>query len=213
MFGVDSASSANDAATTGWSWSHVTDADANFIIVGVVTWNNAGAPTVDGVTYDGQAMTLVKDKVSSKIRATLWRLNDPASGTKTVAVTLGGTATGAMGGAITFFDVGTADPIGTPVENSGSGTAATVDASSAAGEIVVDCIGSVAPLTVGPDQTEQWTEANGFGTGAGSTEPGDTTVTMSWTVGSGQVWAIVAVSIRPVQPAIASQRLKIGAGR
>src|SRR5207244_9512110 len=45
---------------------------------------------------------------------------------------------------------------------------------------------------------QQWNPSNqGSGRGAGSTKPGASSVTMSWTAGNG-AWAIGAVGIKPV---------------
>ena len=66
---------------------------------------------------------------------------------------------------------------------------------SAAGEIVIDTVyNSGTALTVGAGQTQRWNLAPG-GEGAGSTEPGASTVTMSWSQPTGS-WVIGGVSVK-----------------
>jgi hypothetical protein len=78
---------------------------------------------------------------------------------------------------------------------------ATVDVSSGANQLVFDTVAceTCSSMSFGAAQTEQWNllHAGGFVMGAASTEPGAATVTMSWSLGTSDYWAIGAVPINP----------------
>ena len=85
--------------------------------------------------------------------------------------------------------------------NGSSAGPATVDVSSATNEVVFDTVSceTCTSLNVGDSQTERWnlSQAALYAMGAGSTESGVATVTMSWALGSADYWAIIAVPIKP----------------
>jgi hypothetical protein len=94
---------------------------------------------------------------------------------------------------------------GTASTNTGTATTATVDVGSAVGDLVIDNLATgalnagVSP-TLGGGQTTMYNAAsNGDNLDvAGSTEPGATTVTMSWTSLTGvESWAIIGGSLVP----------------
>ena len=77
------------------------------------------------------------------------------------------------------------------------GTPATVNVTSALGEVVVDGLSTIdtAIRNVAPDQTQRWNLTEGAVGGAGSSELGAATVTMSWD--TPDFWAIGAVPMKP----------------
>ncbi len=94
-------------------------------------------------------------------------------------------------------------PLGTLAAASGTSGTATVNVTSATGQLVFGTVSRDGnpTLTVGDGQTERWNitgAGNGAVSGAASTEPGATSVTHSYGAGNTtEDWAILAVPIRP----------------
>ena len=139
---------------------------------------------------------------AGNIRSEQWKLSNPAAGTHDVVVTLTGvTNTTIVGGAVSFTGAHptTASLTGTQGTATGANTSPTVNAASSVGDIVIDTLAiyvSGAALSAGASQTERWNL--GATEGAGSTEAGSGTATMSWTGATGSpVWATCAVAVKP----------------
>jgi len=101
-------------------------------------------------------------------------------------------------GATTWTGVGQTEALGNDVGATGLGKTASVGITSSGGEVVVDVVGTQnagATVTVGPGQTERWNQVGTTGVGAASSEPGATTVTMSWDLAMKESWAISAVAL------------------
>jgi hypothetical protein len=194
----DAASSSNTGGSS-LTFSHTCSGSDRLLIVGVSV---DSGHTVSGVTYAGAAMTQIGTATAGNVRAYLFSKVAPATGANNVVVSLaGGGSSETSAGAISFTGVSQANPLGTVGTNSGtSGTTASVAVSSDTDEIVVDVVSvNSSTPTVGADQTSRWADARGSTKGAGSTETGAASTTMSWTVGSGDHWAIVAIPVRPVK--------------
>ncbi|MBI2913817.1 MAG: DNRLRE domain-containing protein, partial [Chloroflexi bacterium] len=200
---IDNQSSTQGEWVSSLSWSHTVGSGSNRLLVVGVSVSYAGT-TVSGVTYGGTALTQVgvKDAPSSDGRVEIWRLLAPASGTANVVVSLtNGNLSTTVAGAVSFTDVHQTSPLGAFASASGASGNPSVAVSSAAGEVVVDTVmwnGSYTTLTVGAGQMQRWNRTTSGMIGAGSTEPGAASVTMSWTVNGGQndSWAIGAVAVR-----------------
>ena len=186
--------------------SHTVSGTARLLLVGV-SFNNDFFEVVSGVTYNGVPLTLVPPvgwvETADDARVEIWSLVNPPTGTHDVVVTFspalfrGGTV-----GVMSFTAVDQTTPLG-PFAGAAAqtGTNATVDITSAVGELVFGTAaveGTPAmTLTVGPGQTEHWNINNAARDyGAGSTEPGAPTVAMSWTLNSSDHWAVGGVSIK-----------------
>ncbi len=207
---VDPASSAA-TVTTGSSLNflHTVGTGANrLLLVEVALADNEA---VTSVRYGGAPLTLLSAVTESgdKVRAELWYLVAPASGTHAVDVSLG-TSKRFTAGAVSFSNVNQLTPLGAPIALSGSGSAPSVVMTSNAGDLVLDLVSmrDRDGATVGPAQTALWTNTTGNGSadsyGAGSIEPGAASVTMSWaSVGAGAgEWAAIAVSIKANAPPV-----------
>lgn len=201
---VDAASSARDSSTSTLAWSHTVGAGADrVLVVGVST--RQGNRVVTGVTFGGLPLALVGTQTDglSVVRATLFILVAPPSGTANVAITLSGQAD-VVAGAVSFSGVYQASPVAGFLSAGGSGLLASVAVACAAGEVVVDTVavqGSPLGIAAGGGQTQQWNLGTGVGgndvIGGGSTEPGAASVTMSWSLGAARPWAIGAARLRP----------------
>ena len=97
---------------------------------------------------------------------------------------------------MTFTGVDQGVPLGAFAGANGNSGTASVNVSSASGELVFDTVDHYNSLTVGANQTQRWKTGSASTYSGGSTEPGAATVTMSWTAGS-NTWAIGAVPIKP----------------
>ena len=211
---TSSAASTSTSGASSLTFSHTPGTGANrLLLVSVSTsryiGNSEVVPSVTSVTFGGTAMTLVGSRVSSYATSYIYRLLNPASGAASVVISLS-SAGSITAGATTFTGVNQSTPLGTLAANSNSSgsTSASVAVTSAANEVV---FGTVAwdrqiTVTVPADQTSLW-KLQGAGytgvspyrgvSGAASTEPGATSVTHSYTSGSSQPWAILAVPVRP----------------
>ena len=192
--------------TTGvdsFTISHTTTGTYRLMLVGI-SHNPNNNEIVSSVTYNGTALTLVGTATwSNDARAEIWQLVAPDTGTHDVVITFSeNMSAGAVAGVMTFTEVNQTTPLGTFASANGlSAGPATVNVSSATNELVFDTVAceTCTSLTVGGGQTEYWnlSQNDTHVMGAGSTEPGAATVTMSWTLGSSDYWAIGAVPIKP----------------
>jgi hypothetical protein len=213
-------------STPSFTWNHTIGGEINrALIVGISTSYEvlpAGLPSnrVLSVTYNGQTMTRIGTIVGADTRVAveMFRLTEavtpgvptlPAAGTYPVVVNLITPLTPdyAVGGSVSFYGVNQSSPNGTFQTATGTSTNPSVAVTSATNQLVIDTVATTfagGTLLVGPGQTERWNGVSCFGgvssIGAGSTEPGAATTTMSWTETSSQPWAIGAVSLQPVAP-------------
>jgi hypothetical protein len=200
---VDAVSDETSAVDT-FTISHATSGTDRLMLVGVSFDPNNGE-VVSSVTYNGTSLSFVGSATySNDARVEIWQLVAPDTGTHDVVITFDKKLSyGAVAGVMTFTGVNQSTPLGTFAGANGSppGFLATVNVSSATNELVFDTVSceTCNSLTVGAGQTEYWnlSQAEYYAMGAGSTEPGAATVTMSWTLGSEDYWAIGAVPIKP----------------
>ena len=191
--------------------SHTTSGTDRCLVVLVTTYV-AGGTTVSSVTYNGTAMTNAGSQTSpsGNSRVTIFYLANPSSGAHDIVVTLAASADDLFVAGLSFTDVHQATPTGTFVSANGTSTTPSVVATSETGGMVVDGImaSSGSSAAVGAGQTSRYSLANAI-EGYGSTEPGAASVTMSWTITSGN-WAIAAL---PLKPVLARRQLTVlGAG-
>ena len=205
---VDGSASSGSTQRPSITISHTTSGAERLMLVGV-SMNNNQSETVSTVTYNGASLDPVGAATEgTDTRVEIWRLLAPATGTHDVVITFSASVrNGAKAGVMTFTNVDQTTPLGTFVPaNGNSAGPATVDVTSATDELVFDtssCEGC-STMTVGPGQSQRWAVNALEGSTSilqtlarASTEPGDTTVTMSWTLGATNAWAIGAVPIKP----------------
>ncbi|MDH5515754.1 MAG: cadherin domain-containing protein, partial [Gammaproteobacteria bacterium] len=188
------------------------------MIVGVSMDAQTGA-SVTGVTYNGSALSLlgtVQD-AGSNVRVELWQMVAPADGTHDVVVSFSQSMTeGGIAGVMTFNGVDQTTPLGSFASAQGIGTTASVDISTAAGDLVFSTMGVDGSTddVLNPDagQTEYWETFQPGTEGAGSTKVAtSTSETMSWTFLSNQ-WAIGGVAIKASDGANAAPVITSGSG-
>jgi hypothetical protein len=207
---VDNVSSGTGTATP-ITVSHATGSGTDrLMLVGISGASTGPNLDVSGVTYGGVALSLVGTRAYAGYQKIwIYGLVAPATGTADVVVTFSiAPAGGAIVGVMTFTGVNQSVPLGTFASATGNSITPSVDVSSASGELVFDTVNHFwGPLTAGAGQTQRWSRQSANITGGGSTEPGASTVTMSWTAFASNTWAIGAV---PIKPAAASVTITAG---
>ena len=169
--------------------------------VSSMTWKpDPGNPSLN------QPLTLVGRQTASANGAVeIWELANPTPGVAGAALshTLSASAKRVMG-VHALAGVGSH---GTPVGAGANSNAISVNVPSETGALVLDVIfgsNSTTAHTAGAGQTERWDMNTTGGTnnlrGAGSSEAGAATTTMSWTSGSATHHALLAVSYNPAIP-------------
>jgi hypothetical protein len=182
------------------------------MLVGV-SINNEDFETVSSVTYNGVALTHVGSATEADDAVVeIWRLVNPPTGTHNVVITFSAVLTReAVAGVMTFTGVDQTTPLGTfasAIDND-SGPASVI-VSSAAGELVfgvVSAESSVLSTAAVAPSSQRWNLFQGIQYGAGATQAGAASVTMSWTFNGSDHWAAGGVSIKPsgsCNPAVTS---------
>jgi len=193
------------------SFSHTSSGTNPCLVLSIRSASDNGGPAVvvTGCTFNGDNLVAVGGTSTSindaangvHIHTEIWGLLNPDAGTFTVQVSFDGSPLEVAVTAYTFAGVDGATPLGTGVSATGTSSTATVDASSQTDALVLDAIvasGFAGSITVGASQTERHNVViGGFGVYGSSTEPGASTVTMSWDLGASDDWAISAVSVNP----------------
>lgn len=208
------------AKGTGSSISQAIDvnASANLLLVTVVGYLSGGW-SVSTCTFDGQAMTLFDARThgtNNAVRAEVWKLANPPSGSKTLSITLSGTVAPYLVGAIAFKGAG---DLGAVSWNYGGATVVAPnvqDVASAAGEYVLDVLGYFGGNEKWADAGQQdllnmLTSSGGdYGDGASSFKAGAATVDMSYSV-TGQdnsPWVMLAFSVKNQSLSFVNNTLK-----
>ena len=193
----DNATEFNTASANPWTFAHVVGENANFLVVGEC---HIVSPTISGITYAGVAMTQIDVKIQGNAYASFFYLVYPTPGNNNVVITLTGAQEGSAG-AVSYRHVNAVNPIGTPVTAGNSSTSISAVVTSAEGELVVDTLGgrttSGRTFTVGALQTERYNRTPTGRGSAGSSEPGASSVTMSWTQSNSDNNALIAVPLKP----------------
>ncbi len=185
--------------------THTISGGNRYVFVQVVSSNTF--PTISSVVWDpggvNEALSLIgTDNRASDARTSVYGRVNPTAKTATMRVTLSaGDGSGTYVAVSSFTGVHQTTPLGTVVTaDGGTSSTPTVTVSAAAGDLIVDFMGTKETSgnkTAGPGQTERWDGTNGQSNGAGSTEAGAASVVMNWTGGVTEEWAIVAVPLKP----------------
>jgi hypothetical protein len=207
-----SAAVAVDATSTGTGTgttinvTHTVSGTDRLMLVGIsAAFTGVNTLTASVVWDPGGASELTLTQVGTQIgsandvRMWIFQGVGPATGTKTLRVTFNNAPPGKVVGVMSFTGVNQSTPLGTFESAQGNSATASVNVTSATGELVFDtmAIDGTPTLTVGAGQTQRWNLAVGsLGKGGGSTEAGAASVTMSWSL-TAEKWAIGGVSVKP----------------
>ena len=190
------ASTASVDSGTSLTWSHTVAAGTSSVMFVTLAIDGLGA-NVTGVTYGGTALTQV-GRTTGNHAVEIWRLATPAVGTANVVVSLGA-STAVAAGAVVYDGVDLAAPTSGYIGAAGTGTTASINVSSATGNLVLDVTnwdGAAGGYAVGAGQSVVSSTASSLNTGKTSTEAGAAAVTMSSTVSSSAQWEMAGVSIQ-----------------
>lgn len=134
------------ATTASLSWSHTIATGDLGVLVFIAYELGSGASAISAVTYGGTAMTMQQREISSAVSGAtavleVWWLKSPASGTKTVAVSLSGANFNGVTGDSVSYSASKVVAIG---PNTGGGsTSLSMSAASATGHMVVGAFANV----------------------------------------------------------------------
>lgn len=213
---IDQASAVAKKTGTGTTltWSHASSGSDRLVLVGIAWQDSLDEESLDSVTYDGAAMTLV----ASTPLCSVYSLVNPPTGSKTIVVTWSGSnAKGAVGASISFTGVNQTSPLEAAVTGTGHSTAPSVNTLGLPSMIFslvgIDAGSSTVTLTAASDMSQQWNDSAGSSGALTLTQGGGSTRissggarTVGWTLGAARDWALIAVPIRPkVQLASISQ--------
>jgi hypothetical protein len=171
--------------------------------VGVVWKDEDANVTITSVTYGGNAMTLEDSQAfqSNKMKAALYSLGNPPSGLQAVQVNFSAAPDRESCHCVVAVTGGdTSDVFGTPVKATGVSAFPTVSGiASSPNEWCMDIAGASntgAMGTVSAGQTERMDVALASAAGGCSTEAGNTTVNMGWTLSGSTDWGIIGASFK-----------------
>lgn len=191
--------SGTDGGVTSVSTASITFAGSDrYAHIGVYSETQ----TVTSVTCGAQSATLVESSANSALW--IFGLVAPTAGSTTCTANFGATCTRCAIAVVQYTGVHQTTPRGTAVEaaENEAGPGATIDATSASGELVVDVASSVGTVwDAHASQTER-IDLDDFGSTfrnfGMSEEAGAATVTMSWTGTAAEFTNIIAVPLKPV---------------
>ncbi len=192
----------NGTATLAFAQPALT---AGYVVVGVSMWDATASTTIAGVTYGGTAMTrlggISNPNALTEVYLYGLAVGNRAAGNSAVVVT-GSTGVDELAFGVTAFSgVNQAAPTGPFASAQATSAAATVNVTTAAGDMVVDIMGyNLGTPTVGAGQTQRWRQQDTteIEDGICSTElaTGNST-TMSYTKSTSSEWTIGAIALKP----------------
>ncbi len=211
----DSQNSTSATSGSALSWLHTTGTGNNrILLVSVDIYRSSGTPaTVSNVTYGGVTLTLVKTATYSsnpQINSYVYMLVGPASGTKTITVTLSSTSfTGIIGGSVTYSNVNQTSPVIVSNTNTGSSLSQSVGVTSPGSYGLL--YGHVATYTTSSytlsdtsGQTNRWSQTSQQYKSKASDKSATTgSVSTSWTTTLSTHWTAIAVLLQPTKVATA----------
>ena len=201
----NSATAVSPNQVSSLTWSHTVGAGTNRILVVGNSFRD-GNVSASTVTYGGTALILgtAQNSGGNQNRTEMWYLFAPTVGTANVVISM--SASKAVTAASLSY-VGVKQTVGTFASATAQSTTASVSVSSATGDLVIDTVtanGDANSLTAVAPQTSAWNVFSGSGDagnarGAGGTQAGAATTTVSWTLGASKPWSVVAMTL-PAAP-------------
>jgi hypothetical protein len=180
------------------------------IVVSVVTHSNID---VSDMTIGGSAATFIDGHATVARRISMWYRVGVSPGANTISMNFSGGANTVRASARSFCGVNQTTPIGTPAKVESTGTSASVNVSSATGELVIDAIVARNPgtltLTVGGGGQVEDLNISVDPYQAESHKAGAGTVTMSWALSESQDWHQIGVSLKPAAAPAGGTRRRV----
>ena len=203
--------STHKVSVSSYSWSH--EATGSNLILVVGDSHVGSGVTVTGITFNSDALTFIRSDAEGNYRSTIYyRIAPDTGGSFTVEVTLSGTASSAVAGAVSYTGVAqTGQPDGSDGEVGNVGPTAAVNVTTVADNTWVFSVIVIDNETfLNSDETERWKfdggDASNGGKGGSDTNGPKTPAgihTMTWTFqASGIDWSISAASFAPAPPTV-----------
>lgn len=195
---------------TSITFTH-TCSGSNRLLLVAVAWQAITPGALVGITYNGDALTKITGATKTFNWAhtvvELWYLIAPDTGGAYDVVITSANTVFLQGTSSSYNGVHQTTPFGTAAVagiDDPAGSPATVNVSSATGELVVDAcnlpmVGGT--VTAGANQTKRASSYEPVTTGSSlsqSEEAGAESVTMSYTYTGSEPWGIVAVPLKPI---------------
>ncbi|MCF8457939.1 MAG: DUF11 domain-containing protein [Bacteroidales bacterium] len=208
-----SGSSASISSGSNLTFSHTPGTGSDRLLLVSVSVGNTDvsdetAPgTITGVTFGGTTMTQVTTIYSSiAVRSYIYQLVNPSSATANIVITVGTKTSGVIASATTFTGVNQTTPLGTTETyiSNGGDYFVSGSISSASDELVYstaafdEYIGVQQGISAAVGQTELWNNSGfDFVSGASSTKPGASSVSLQYNSLDYEDGCMAAVSIKP----------------
>jgi len=162
----------------------------------VTTGIDSATIDVTAITYDGDSLSIADRDVGSDFTLEIWELANPSTGSNTLSVTWNGSDSNAAAGAFAFSGVDQTTPSDGFQGANGTSSSPSVTVTSKTDDFVLDSIMLFFNPTPGSGQTGRFSESS-FDFYEGSTEPGASSVVMSWSNSSSD-YTLVAINVRQV---------------
>ena len=185
------------AATTATIASFDPGGASNRVLVVGLTFGQ-GAPANVNVTYAGFDLVLAPGTAVTRGNAhtEIWYLTEPPIGTSSIVATWTGNHDVVMG-AVSFNGADQTTPVVNGTSANGASAAPSLTIASAAGDMTMDAVSTLAATLSAPTRTQQWLDTTPATVrGGGSTAAGAATVTHAWTAASALNWTSSGVSIK-----------------
>ena len=200
---LDAATFDDGGSNSSSSYSHTVTGSETYLLVYVATGDGTtnAIEDVTGVTYNSISMSeLATDFEDTHVNLHLFGLVAPASGSNTVAITLGGTPDGHASIAASYTAVNQSTPIGTAANNSGTAQPATVAVSSASGELVSagSVVGNESSGSLGQETVVLDNQLYASNERIGVQEKaGETSTVLNWNLSGSKRFAACGVPLKP----------------
>jgi len=203
------ATTVTSSNTSQLTWSHTVGSASNRMLIVAASHRN-GNNIVTGVTYGGVALTKIgsTNAPANVNSCSLWQLLAPPPGTAPVVVNVSGGAQNIVAGATSFTGVDQSTPLGAfaaSADKDNKSGPTTVAAAANPGDLVMAVLSASAAAVTATNASGQaalWNRKTGTAggdiIGAGGIATGGTNVSLTWTLGVGDSWALGAVAIKPV---------------
>lgn len=188
--------------------AHTVAGSDPLLAVCVTWWHYASTPSITTATWNGLPLTLqataAQAACGGACQAALYILANPGAATADVSIGWSGALNDAVVGAVSFNGVAPTAPVGATVATVGNGSPASVTVPSNSGEVVLDCLGSIANgavPTTASGQTQNWSDFGpvAYTHSASSYVAGQPSTVLQWTLsGAPPPWAMLGMPIRPV---------------
>jgi hypothetical protein len=199
---VDSISTQAVQDTDNLQWTHVVSDQLSSRIL-IVSVSLAEVVAVSAITYAGQPLSFLVEQDASptfeRLHLEVWYLLNPPTGSNTIDVSLPSTVP-IVGGAHSYGDVAQQAPTGISVAADRS-SAAAVNLTAAATGLLIDFLAKEANPAMSPVVAQElaWDLVGpGYARFGSSRKYGTAPTTMTWTFGTGDQWALIALIIEPL---------------